>query len=634
MNNAEASETCPIAALRNDHRRAMRLVGLLLERMDRLRKLNADDVLITHDIFRYMVGFVDGRHHAREDRVIEAMLRRDPRLRCHLDHVAQAHDELKAEGDALLGELAAMRESRRGGASRLLPRLADYVAALSRHFQYEEEELFARAEQILKEDDWARIEAPGDDPLFGPRVEQSFEALFQAYVGRVREIGAPSRVPGPTAAAVWVDSAAALIGGARETASAIVAGSRRAWCANFAGVGVMAQSRSLLDFAAATSAWTSETLGETRSAVRRIRDLATETTCSTFEPVGSALSGSSRPFAAASHRVDRTPPSWQAHLVNLGLRALFKRGVQNVDIESVRQPRSNMERLMSAIGSDVLVDRYPLGPAEIEIFEIKGVKPERTLLHLPGGGFIMAPTQAHRLMAARIARQARARVVLVYYRLAPENPYPAGLDDCVAAYDHLLATGIDAGEIVVLGDSAGGGLALSLLLRLRDGGRPLPAAGIAVSPVTDLSYSGASRSYNRWIDPTLPNDDRNVIAELYLCGTPPDDPLVSPLFGDLAGLPPILLQVGSIEVLLDDSLRFAAKVRSQGGECECEVWHGMPHDWLLFGMLPEAKKALANVVEFVRRHTSVRAPAETATSVAGGTADTRPAAAPVRLRAA
>ena len=142
------------------------------------------------------------------------------------------------------------------------------------------------------------------------------------------------------------------------------------------------------------------------------------------------------------------------------------------------------------------------------------------------------------------------------------------------------------------------------MLRIRDEGLPLPAAGVLLSPVTDLSYSGDSRRHNSWTDPSLPSDEHNLIAKVYLGDVAKDDPLASPLFADLSGLPPILIQVGSIEVLLDDALRVAAKIRSQGGECECEVWHDMPHDWMLFGMLPEARKALHRIVEFIDKSVS------------------------------
>jgi monoterpene epsilon-lactone hydrolase len=602
MTEVVAIEACPVEALRNDHRRAMRLMGLLVERIDRLRRLERDDLRLTHDIFRYMVNFVDQQHHAREDRVIARLIERQPELESYVELISEAHDELRLEGETLLAELVEMRERRSVHGAIIVPRLANYASVLAAHFDVEDRELFARAATLLTPEDWAEIEASGNDPLFGPEVEADYRNLFDAYVGRVREIGSPSRVPAPRAAAVLVDSAAALIGGARGAASAIVSGSGRTVRANLVGASAVAQSRSLLDLAAAASIWRSGAVTEARAAVRRLRDVTRETANSTFDPVGSAFTGTQRQFVG-SQRIDRTPPSWQAHLVNLGLRALFKRGFANVSLENLRQPRPSMNRLMSSLDSDVQVEQFDVGGGMAEVIEIMGVRPERTILHIPGGGFIMPAMQAHRLMAARFARQARARVVLMHYRLAPENPYPAGLDDCVAAYRQLVEGGTDPTRIVVLGDSAGGCLALALLLRCRQEGLPAPGAAVVISPVTDLSYGGTSRAENRWLDPTLPNDDQNSMATLYLDGTPADDPLVSPLYGDLSKLPPLLMQVGSIETLLDDTLRFAAKVRATGGECECEVWHEMPHDWLLIGMLPEAKKAMAHAVKFIERHT-------------------------------
>ncbi|MET0251110.1 MAG: alpha/beta hydrolase fold domain-containing protein [Novosphingobium sp.] len=604
MTSLGASGSSPIEDLRNDHRRAMRLVSLLVERVERLRRLEPDDVRLTYDIFRYMVDFVDRRHHAREDRVIAVLLARDPSLSGHVAHITRAHDGLRIEGETLLRELAALRERRGVEGRAIVPRLSNYTAALASHFSGEERELFDRAE-LLTEEDWRAIDAPeqsGEDPLFGPQVDEAYARLFEIYVGRVLEIGAPPRVLGPLAAAVLMDSAAALIGGARQTASAIFAGSKQTIKANVAGVGVMAQSRSLLDLAAAASSWTSGTVGEARAAARRLRDVTKQATASTLDPMNCAWTGSGLQLEG-SHRIDRSPPSWQAHLVNLGLRALIKRTLPNATIASVRQPQSRLERMLTALDDDVAVTRVQIGGGEAEIFEIDGVRPERTVLHLPGGGFVIQAAAVHRLMAAKLARQARARVVLVHYRLAPEHPYPAGLDDCMAAYRYLVEGGTDPASIVLSGDSAGGCLALLTLQRCRAAGLPMPAAAVAISPLTDLTYSGRSRNFNRWFDPSMPNDERNMLAQLYLGDVATDDPMASPLFGDASGLPPVLIQVGSVEVLLDDALRMAAKIRAQGGECECEVWHEMPHDFVLFGIVPEARKALSHVARFVERHT-------------------------------
>ncbi|MET0179715.1 MAG: alpha/beta hydrolase fold domain-containing protein [Novosphingobium sp.] len=607
MARLDAHGASLIEALRSDHRRATRLLGLLVERIENILRLQADDLRIVHDIIRYMVDFVDRLHHAREDSVIERLTERQPQFRAHVGEFARVHGELGREGDTLLRELAAMLERRRGvPAKAIAPRLANYAASLASHFIAEEHELFERAANLLTAEDWqevAGIGHPGEDPLFGSHVERGYEALFEAYVGQVRAIGTPSRATAPKVVAVLFDSAAALLGGARGTASAILSGSAGAMRANFAGASALAQSRSRDALGAAASTWRSQAGGSVSAAARRVRDLSFETTYSTFEPVGSAISGPPRQFAAM-RRHDRLRPSWQAHLVNLGLRTVIKRAGATATLESIRQPPSKFQRMLTALDDDVIVSRSEVGGGSAETFEIKGMTPERTILNLPGGGFVMQATRAHRLMAARLARHGRARVMLVHYRLAPENPFPAGLDDCVAAYRSLLAGGTDPASIVLCGDSAGGGLVFSTLLRLRDERLPLPAAAVAMSPVTDLGYSGASRTDNRWHDPMLRNDESNIMAQIYLGEVPADDPFASPLYADLSGLPPVLVQVGSVEVLLDDSLRIAAKIRAQGGECECEVWQEMPHDWMLFGMLPEAKKALAHIVEFVARHTT------------------------------
>jgi monoterpene epsilon-lactone hydrolase len=181
-----------------------------------------------------------------------------------------------------------------------------------------------------------------------------------------------------------------------------------------------------------------------------------------------------------------------------------------------------------------------------------------------------------------IASAARARVLSIDYRLAREYPFPAALDDAVTACRWLLADGADPRRVAVIGDSAGGGLAFSLLLRLRDGGFPLPAAAVALSPWTDLTLTGPSFRLNAAADPLVKVQGAAQFVGCYVAGADPRSPYISPLYGNLTGLPPTIIQAGSDEVLRDDAVRMADRMRAAGCQVELEMWPRMPHVWHLY----------------------------------------------------
>jgi len=229
--------------------------------------------------------------------------------------------------------------------------------------------------------------------------------------------------------------------------------------------------------------------------------------------------------------------------------------------------------------------------------DVKGGRRDRVLLYLHGGAFITETPVFHGALLGRLCAAAGARGLMISYRLAPEHRYPAALDDCLEAYRWLLAQGLDAARVVVAGDSAGGNLTLALLLRLRDEGLPLPAGAVALSPVADLSFSGESVQRNDGIDDMFSADLLDALVPVYL---PERDlcrhPHVSPVYADCAGLPPLLLVVGSTELLLDDSVRMAQRWPG----ATLLVWHGMPHVFAGFDFLPEAREATQRIGRFVR----------------------------------
>jgi acetyl esterase/lipase len=222
------------------------------------------------------------------------------------------------------------------------------------------------------------------------------------------------------------------------------------------------------------------------------------------------------------------------------------------------------------------------------------------ILFLHGGGYVSGSPVTHRTLVAEIARAARCRVVAPDYRLAPEAPYPAALKDAWAIYWWLLDQGVPPSRIVVMGDSAGGGLTIALLLALRDAGLPLPAGAAGLSPWLDLTLSGATMQTN------APTDyiNQNVLsacARMYLDGRPAEaTPLASPLHADLHGLPPLLLQAGTAEMLLDDSIRFAARAEAAGVPVTLEQWDDMIHVWHFFySITPAARQAIDHIADFV-----------------------------------
>lgn len=255
------------------------------------------------------------------------------------------------------------------------------------------------------------------------------------------------------------------------------------------------------------------------------------------------------------------------------------------------------------------VARRPLAGLPAEWLTTPGCSPRHALLHLHGGGYVMGSCASHRALTSRIASACGVRAVLPEYRLAPEHPFPAALEDGVAAYRALLEEGLAPSDIVVVGDSAGGGLALTTLVAARDAGLPLPAGAVLISPFTDLTGSGESLKTRAGLDPWLSPRLLDPVIARYVGDLDRSDPRVSPLFADLGGLPPMLVQVGDHEILLSDSTRLAERARAAGVEVDLEVWPDVWHVWHLFApALPEANEALAKIGAFVRSRLGLAGP--------------------------
>lgn len=274
------------------------------------------------------------------------------------------------------------------------------------------------------------------------------------------------------------------------------------------------------------------------------------------------------------------------------------------DAPTAAEMRAGLEAMAGTfpLEPDVRADKLTVGDMAAEWITSAAVSATKTILYLHGGGYVVGSLDTHRDVAARLGRAAGCRVLLVDYRLAPEHPHPAAVDDAVTAYRWLLAQGSRPADLALAGDSAGGGLTIATLVALRDAGVALPAAAVCFSPWVDMEGSGESMT-TVTTDPLL---DRSLIlhfARFYLGdGIDPRTPLAAPLHADLRGLPPLLIQASRDEVLRDDATRVAANARAAGVECELELTDEVPHVWQIFaGILPEGQQALDRAGAFLMR---------------------------------
>jgi epsilon-lactone hydrolase len=275
------------------------------------------------------------------------------------------------------------------------------------------------------------------------------------------------------------------------------------------------------------------------------------------------------------------------------------------DTLTLAERRAQYERAEKVFPTppEVKVERVTAPVAPAEWLRPPSAAPGRVVLYLHGGGYVIGSPRSHRHLAAAIATAARSSALLLEYRCAPEAPFPAAVDDAMAAYRWLLDQGVSAGGIVIAGDSAGGGLTVATLLALREAGLPLPAAGVCISPWVDLTCSGASYASKAATDPIVKRAGVDEMARAYVGAADRRTPLASPLFADLRGLPPLLIHVGSEEVLLDDSVQLAERAKAAGVDTTLEVWDQMIHVWHWFlPLLDEAEQAVAAIGQFAGAH--------------------------------
>ena len=267
--------------------------------------------------------------------------------------------------------------------------------------------------------------------------------------------------------------------------------------------------------------------------------------------------------------------------------------------------RLAMERAarLAPMAPGVLIEPVMVGAVPGEWVTAPGAAADRVVLYLHGGSYVQGSPRTHRVITSRIAMASGARVLVLDYRLAPEHLFPAAVQDATAAYRWLLERDITPEHVAMAGDSAGGGLVIATAVALREAGMPLPAALVCISPWTDLEGTGESRVTRAKADPMFSPDGIAEAGRKYLGDADPRTPLASPIYSDLRGLPPLLIQVGNDEVLLSDATRLAERASAAGVATTLEIWPDMWHVWHAFaGFVPEARRALREIGEWVSKH--------------------------------
>jgi phosphinothricin tripeptide acetyl hydrolase len=273
--------------------------------------------------------------------------------------------------------------------------------------------------------------------------------------------------------------------------------------------------------------------------------------------------------------------------------------VQGSDIATMRETMDAMLTLMPP-AEDMTFAPVDAGGVPAEWSSADVADSGRVVIYFHGGAYVMGSVATHRNLVAHIARRSGARVLNVDYRLGPEHPFPAAVEDAVAAYRFVLASGVPAAKIAIAGDSAGGGLTAACLVALRDAGETLPGAAVCISPWLDLSQSFGSWQSKADLDPMLEVEQIQTCADAYLDGADPKTPTASPVFADLQGLPPLLVQVGTAETLLDESIEFTKRAKAAGVDASIDVAQDMIHVWHAFAdLLPEGREALDDLATFL-----------------------------------
>ncbi len=612
-----------LLAIVDEHKYVARLLPLLEAEAENLLAEKEVDLECVEDVMHYMVHFPDRYHHPKEDLIFDRMSGLDDSTAKTVAKLRKDHQAMAVQAKQVLEKVEADRHKKSSSLEKKLgEELKQYVQAMREHMQLEESKVLRPAADSLGAADWEAIDReiePIVDPIFGSRIKQRYVRLMQRYVNNFVAIADSGSFPIRAVESSFSALEQAIytafdFGGLLKKAVGHGAGAVKTSAGR---VGELLKVRSRAEFDTWKHGpqveqvddeenWEAlveqfrgimEGAGKPKSALELGEDISTVHLRTEKE----LLAYQEKPF-----RPEEEPrTSWQAAVLNVFMRMTLKILMGNVKIDS-----SKPNRFSGMMKADYVHPGTVIESLEDRGFHAHWIKPEKpvdergVVLYLPGGGFLAPASNKHRKMLGKMVCNTQRPVLLVNYRLLPEHPFPAGLEDALAAYRYLLEEGVRAEDIVLGGDSAGGTLSLALMIAARDEGLPLPHACMLLSPLTDLSFSTGSRTSNRWKDPLLPSIRKGGAYEIYAGEHAIDDPLVSPIFGSYEGFPPTLALVSSTETLLDDTLVVARKARTQGVDFEVEVWHSLPHAWPIFSFLPEAELAVERLSKFVNESLS------------------------------
>jgi acetyl esterase/lipase len=292
-------------------------------------------------------------------------------------------------------------------------------------------------------------------------------------------------------------------------------------------------------------------------------------------------------------------PSIQAHIARWILKLLRFSEVKG----TIEQQRLRQEKATQTFKMPRNIEVKPIYINGFSAAWFSSPDPKHgVVLYLHGGAYALGSINSHREYLGRFASATRSQILAINYRLAPEDPFPAALEDALSAYRWLLARVSDSSQVTIAGDSAGGGLALATMLALCDAGDPLPACGVCISPWVDLTLSSKSIQTKATVDPILNPDSLDGYAVYYAGEHARDHVLISPIFANLEGLPPLLIHVGSDEILLDEAVGFHEKAISAGVDSQLKIWPGLFHVFPIVPFLPEAKASLKQIAAFIASH--------------------------------
>jgi phosphinothricin tripeptide acetyl hydrolase len=288
--------------------------------------------------------------------------------------------------------------------------------------------------------------------------------------------------------------------------------------------------------------------------------------------------------------------------INSLMKGLRQRSIRKRDVGQMRKDIDAFGALFP-VSPNVEIVPVRAGERPAELLIPANKRSKCVLLYLHGGGFVMGSIQSHRQMASHLSAAAKITTLITDYRLAPEHPFPAAIDDTMSVYQFLLTSGMAPHQIVVVGDSAGGGLSVSLMMRLKEKQLPLPGSCVVLSPWVDLALKGASWIGNAQHDDLVNKDEAKRMVQFYLNGKNCSNPMASPVYADLSMLPSFLIQVGSREVLLDDAVSLHGRAQQCGVTSDLEIWDDMPHVWhFMSPVLEEGRMAINRIAEFVNDH--------------------------------